>query len=118
MLSLFHSALAGVATLSWRILAEAPELWHVRQCDGMNGPDSGLAGIVRLLANGPASRSIQGPIFHLTFSLLQLFRVALDPASGDRFGGLDRRFRFLGLPHVASHEYLCPLAGGIQPRSG
>ena len=77
-----------------------------------------MPGIIRLAAESHASRSIQGPVFHLTFSLLQLFRVLLEPLGGDRSGGIGRRFRFLGLPHVACHEYLCPVAGGIQPRSG
>jgi hypothetical protein len=55
--------------------------------------------------------SIQGAIFHLTFRFLQL--IPLPGDSCGRFGGNGRRFRFMGLPHVACHEYLRPVAGGI-----
>ena len=49
---------------------------------------------------------------------MQLFWVLLTLLSGFRFGGNGRRFRFLGLPDVAYHEYLCPVAGGFQSRTG
>ena len=35
-----------------------------------------------------------------------------------RFGGIGRRFRFLGLAHVARDEYLCPIARDLQSWSG
>lgn len=57
-------------------------------------------------------RSIQGLAFDLKFRPVLLLRGAR-PLSGDHSGGDDRRFRFLGLPHVACHEYLCPVAGGF-----
>lgn len=56
--------------------------------------------------------SIQGLAFDLKFEPLLLLRGAR-PLSGDYSGGDVRRFRFLGLPHVACHEYLCPVASGF-----
>lgn len=61
---------------------------------------------------GGLCRSIQGLAFDLKSELLLLLRGAR-PLSGDYSGGDDRRFRFLGLPHVACHEYLCPVASGF-----